>query len=1104
MKKIFEHPAPPETNTGPTYWRSLDEVANTPGFQEYLEREFPEGASTIEGVDRRHFIKIMAASFALAGVGMTGCRRPERNILPFAEQPEQLIPGKPVFYATSMPVRQHALPLLVETHGGRPTKVEGNPSYERGSGKSDLQAQASVLDLYDPDRATRHTSGENEIETADVFTLLNGLAEKYSGNGGAGLAFLAEQSSSPTRRALVEGLKSRFPQAIWAEYEPLDESGAERALSRLIGQSARPFYHPGEASRVLTLESDLINATNGCLYYAQSFARGRRLGNPGDEMNRLYSVESDLTVTGGMADHRLRLASTFLPSFIALLGAEVLDALGTGAEVSRTLRQASTALSESDASGEHNLAEWARECARDLVDHQGESLIVAGSHLPEEIQALVFGLNQALGNVGRTVEFLQVEEPIAGTIRDLAAAIGEDQVETLLVLGGNPVHNAPVDLDWANLQKRVGEVVRYGYYEDETSELAQHHIAATHYLEAWGDARTPEGMVVPVQPMIQPLFGGINLLEILAVFSNQEEDEAYNLVQQTVAGLTGGGEEAFRQFLHDGLLDGSEYPAVEAAFELGQFGEIAAGLDLSPTAPTAENVEVRFIRDGRIDDGRFVNNGWLQECPDPITKLTWDNAILISPRLAGELGVLGAPAPVQVARKNPNPIQQGREFAHVVTLTVDGRTIEGPIHVQAGLANYTVVLPVGYGRTRTGRIGQGAGFNASGLRTTENFFAATGAQIEATGKTVKLANAQEHWSMEGRAIIREANLEDYRDDPHFAAHMGMESHAPPNLGQAEGMPLREEVEETPRGMSAYEHPERKGPNHWGMVIDLNTCTGCSACVVACQSENNIPIVGKEQVLRGREMHWMRLDRYFATGDPNNRAVAEDPQMVTQPMLCQHCDNAPCEVVCPVNATLQDDEGLNVMVYNRCVGTRYCANNCPYKVRRFNFFDWNRRPLDKFYQGPLAPKGMEETLKMQKNPDVTVRMRGVMEKCSFCTQRITDAKISQKVKAGASDDVLVPDGAFQVACQQACPTESITFGNIMDPESQVTKLKQSDRNYSVLGYLNTRPRLTYLARVRNPNPAMPDYEKLPLTTVEYKQQNYPEGFHSTEHNDGGQH
>lgn len=1085
MKHIFKHPEPTEQElAGPQYWRSLDEVAETPDFQEFLEREFPDGASVLEGVDRRHFIKIMAASFALAGVGLAGCRRPEKHIIPYGQQPEQIVSGNALYYATSMPRRRHSLPLLAETHTGRPTKLEGNPSFDLTNGKTDLQGQAAILDLYDPDRAVWSKSGETVLMRDDVFALVEKIAAKFKDNGGAGLAFLADQSGSPTRHALVAEIQKLFPKAIWAEYEPLDDSGADRAASRLVGERVRPVYHLGSATRILTLDSDLVNP-NASVYYGQSFARGRNVDGDPEKMNRLYTVESGLSTTGGMADHRLRVASSLIPALAAQLAVEILQATGNGGGVAQGLQTASSGLEEKQVA-------WIRECARDLVEHKGSSLIVAGPHQPEAVQALVFALNQALGNVGKTVEFLAVDEPEAASIQQLAEAIGKNSVQTLFILDGNPVYNAPGDLGWESLQQKVGEVVRYGYYVDETSQHADHHIAATHFLETWGDGRAIDGRITVVQPMIEPLFDGINLNEILATLAGLEERDGYALLQQTIAKVTGGGEKEFRKFLHDGFLEEGKLKTVSGSFDAGRVQEIAKDIQAGPTDFSEKNLEVLFVRDNRIDDGRFGNNGWLQECPDPITKITWDNYIQVSPRLGDELGIVPGEALVQVANRDHNKIDRGKEVGRHGKLTINGRTIEGAIHVQPGLANYTVILPLGYGRTHSGRIGNGHGFNPSSVRTSEGFFIATGATLEIIDETSKLANTQAHWSMEGRAIIREGNLETYKKEPAFAQKMGVESHAPANLGTSKDMPIRKEVKETPRGLSLYEHPDRNGVNQWGMVIDLNSCSGCSACVVACQAENNIPIVGKDQVLRGREMHWMRLDRYFATGKSGNSELADDPQVVYQPMLCQHCDNAPCEVVCPVNATVQDTEGLNVMVYNRCIGTRYCANNCPYKVRRFNFFDWNERPLDKLYLGPLAPKGMAETLKMQKNPDVTVRMRGVMEKCSFCIQRITEAKVAQKVKAGDSGDVMVRDGAVQTACQQACPSESITFGNMMDPESEVVKLKNNSRNYSVLGYLNTRPRLTYLAKVRNPNKRMPDYVDQPLTTMEYRAANYPAG------------
>jgi Fe-S-cluster-containing dehydrogenase component len=522
---------------------------------------------------------------------------------------------------------------------------------------------------------------------------------------------------------------------------------------------------------------------------------------------------------------------------------------------------------------------------------------------------------------------------------------------------------------------------------------------------------------------------------------------------------------------------------------------------------------VRFVTDHKMDDGRFANNGWLQECPDPMTKIAWDNAILVSPRLAKELGIVPAGSLLQVARKEEAEFTQGKENAHVFELTVNGRTLRGPVHIQPGLSNYTVVVALGYGRTHTGHIGTGAGFSAYAVRTSDSLGFATGAKLTNTGERAKLANTQEHWSMEGRDIVREANFEGeegYRENPGYVNSIGMESHTPPVLGADKGKPLAFVASTTPRGNSLYETPNLDGIHQWGMSIDLNTCIGCNACIIACQAENNIPIVGRDQVLRGREMQWIRLDRYYsdgmadaeAFGAEGNKALPGDsddpavsPQVSLQPMTCQHCELAPCETVCPVNATVHDDEGLNVMAYNRCIGTRYCANNCPYKVRRFNFFDFNKRATDALYMGPLGHQSeMPELVKLVKNPDVTVRMRGVMEKCTYCVQRIQQAKIAQKRLAGASGNVEIPDGTIKTACQQVCPVDSIVFGNIKDEASAVSKLKAQDRDYAVLGYLNIRPRTTYLGKLRNPNPAMPDYAALPLSRVEYNRKNGHGGGH----------
>ncbi len=1083
MKRKFDHSAPAQRElAGPKYWRSLDELADTPGFREQLAREFPEGASSMEGVDRRQFMKIMAASFALGGLGLAGCRRPESNILPYGKSVEYIVPGLPLYYATAMPLRKTAIPLLAETHQGRPTKLEGNPSYAPHGGASSMLAQASVLDLYDPERATEHTKGGNALTTAQVNDLLDSIRKTYAASKGEGLAFLADESASPTRARLVAKLKKDFPRAIWAEYEPVQDEPPVAAAQASFGKNVKPLYRFAKAKRIVSLDADFLHAEAGSLYYARDFAKGRRVVTKDDPMNRLYVVESSFTLTGSMADHRLRIASSHVLAFTAALANAVLE--------TKTFAPLAQGLDVNP--------KWIEECAKDLAENPGESLVVAGAHQPAAVHVLVNAINAKLGNLGKTVDFVEVEPSGASTISALTTAIKAGSVKTLIVLNGNPAYNAPADLDFGPAMKSVPEVIRYSYYADETAALAGTHLVATHYLESWSDARTVDGTIVPVQPMILPLFNGLMEVELLARLAGEEKPEAYEQVYATV----GRDKKAFEKFLHDGVLEGSAYKTVSVAYD----PQNAAGIlkdAKAPAAVTEDSVEVRFATDHKMDDGRFANNGWLQECPDPITKISWDNAILISPRLAKKLGIVPAGSKLQVARKENAEYVMGKENAHVGEVTINGRTVRGPLHIQPGLANYTVLLPLGYGRTRTGHVGSGSGFSAYGARTTAAMNFATGAKIAVVGEErMLLANTQEHWSMEGRDIVREANLEGeegYRNKSLFVKEATIDSHAPANLGKDENLSPAEKATLIPRGNSLYKTPQFDGLHQWGMSIDLNTCIGCNACVIACQAENNIPIVGREQVKRGREMHWIRLDRYYtdgridaeAFGAEGNRELPEDPQAIVQPMTCQHCELAPCETVCPVNATVHDDEGLNIMAYNRCIGTRYCANNCPYKVRRFNFFDFNKRSLDELYMGPLGKQSeMPELLKMVKNPDVSVRMRGVMEKCTYCVQRIQQGKIAQKRKAGASGDVLVPDGSIKTACQQVCPVDAIVFGNILDKDSGVAKAKAQDRDYAVLGYLNIRPRTTYLGKIRNPNPHMPDYQQLPLSRIEYNKKNHP--------------
>jgi molybdopterin-containing oxidoreductase family iron-sulfur binding subunit len=1100
MKRKFDHPAPSERAlSGPQYWRSLDELAATPGFKAQLAKEFPEGASSLNEVDRRQFVKLMAASFALGGLGLAGCRRPEKNILPFGKSVEGIIPGLPQYYATAMPLRKSAMPLLAETHQGRPTKLEGNPTYTPHGGATSLIAQASVLDLYDPDRATAHLQGANKLEAAAVNDLLAAIGKTSAAAQGAGLAFLAEQSASPTRARLLARLRTQFPRAIWAEYEPVSDEPPAIAAQTVFGTSVKPLYQFAHAERILSLDADFLSAEAGSLYYAREFASGRRVKKATDSMNRLYVVESALTLTGSMADHRLRLASSHMLAFAAALAEQI-----TGDATFGRLAQ-----------GLDVKPEWIAECATDLKNHKGTSVVLAGAHQPAAVHAIAYAINAALGNIGRTVDFVDVSAPAAASIGDVATAIKAGSIKTLVILGGNPAYNAPVDLDWAALQKSVSNVVRFGYYVDETSALAATHVAAAHYLESWGDARTVDGTIVPVQPMILPLFGGLTEIEVLARILGEAKNDGYSLVFDTVTAIAGGdAAKAFQRFLHDGQLANSAYPKASVNFSNAGLARLTNQV-AAPVTLSKANLEVRFVTDHKMDDGRFANNGWLQECPDPITKISWDNAILVSPKLGKELGIDPKGSLIQVARKEEAEFDAGAESAHVFTLTVGGRSVKGPVHIQPGLSNYSVVVALGYGRDKTGHVGTGAGFNAYKIRTTNAAEFATGATLVPTGDRQRLANVQEHWSMEGRDLVREANFSEYQETPNFVAAIGLEAHSPSILGEeGEKMTPAQRASLLPRGGSLYKTPDFNGKHQWGMSIDLNTCIGCNACVVACQAENNIPIVGREQVMRGREMHWIRLDRYYSSGTldagafggEGNKELPEDPQVSLQPIACAQCETAPCETVCPVNATVHDEEGLNTMAYNRCIGTRYCANNCPYKVRRFNFFDWNQRSLDSLYMGPLGPQGMPELVQMVKNPEVSVRMRGVMEKCTYCVQRIQNAKIQHKVKtaqAGNPSDVIVPDGTIKTACQQVCPVSAIEFGNILDEKSLVSQAKAREQDYALLGYLNIRPRTTYLGKLRNPNPKMPDYQTLPLSRIEANKKNHP-AAHGESHGGAGEH
>ncbi|MDB6108411.1 MAG: hydrogenase [Pedosphaera sp.] len=1106
-------PSCPVPDTGPKYWRSLDQLAETPEFRQWAEREFPAGASELtDPVTRRTFVKIMSASFLLAGFGLSGCRRPVENIYPFSKMPEGYVHGVPKFFATSMPMRGSAVPLLAKSHEGRPTKLEGNPHHPDSNGSTDRYTQASILDLYDPDRAVRFAQANNTVSAEAALAHLGELSQQAQANGGEGLSFLVEQSSSPSRARLQKALGEKLPKAKWFVYEPVDFDIQRQAAALAFGKSVSPYVKLDEAKVIVALDCDFIGSEENAFINIRRFAKSRKLESSTDSMSRLYAVEGLMTLTGANADHRLRIPTSAVIQVAALLAKEILQQSGNvdsglATAVSNLVNdKALKAIAEQNKPGDQELLKrwtpdwihnWAVVCAKDLLANRGRSVVLAGYRQPLAVHLIANALNVALGNIGHTVVFHDAPAPKTGSIVELAQALNADQVGTLVILGGNPVYNAPAELAWEKAQTKARNVVRLGYYEDESFPANGWSLPLAHYLESWGDARTSDGTIVSVQPLIEPLFAGLTEIEVIARIAGFEKTSAYDIVRETFRDLNGGGEEAWKQFLHDGFLPNTAAKPVEVRLNAAGVTQALSAVD-PVIVPDLKKLEVVFHRDYKMDDGRFNNNGWMQELPDPVSKITWENVVLLSVKTAKDLGL------------NINNRENNRLMVPWVKVELDGRSVEGPAWIQPGQADNVVGLALGYGRKKTGRVGVNSGFDAYQLRTSKTSHCGAGATLTETGKKHLLSTTQDHWGMEGRPIIREGTLKEFQEHPNFATEMSMEK--PPVFDSLYKNPLDKFKEEG----------KAKANHQWGMSIDLNSCVGCSSCMIACQSENNVPIVGKYQVANNREMHWLRIDRYY-TG------AVENPQMVTQPMLCQHCESAPCENVCPVNATSHDQEGLNVMTYNRCVGTRYCSNNCPYKVRRFNFFDYNRRPLAQLegpvYTTPLLhstegewdmlrwwrdpdrgtkPTDEWELLKLVKNPDVTVRMRGVMEKCTFCLQRIEGAKIAQKVKAGASADVIVPDGTIKTACQQACPAEAIEFGNIADPTSKVSKLKASQRNYSVLEFLNTKPRTTYLARVRNPNPEMPDAYLMPSSTEEFEKKNKDgnpydlEGGHLPEH------
>jgi MoCo/4Fe-4S cofactor protein with predicted Tat translocation signal len=1081
---------------GKQYWRSLEELAETDEFNELLHREFPENAAEWnDPAGRRRFLKLMGASLALAG--LTACtRQPTETIAPYARQPEGMVLGKPLFFATAMPLGGGATGLLVESHEGRPTKVEPNPQHPASLSGTDVFSQASVLSLYDPDRSQTLTYlGEISTWSAFLGALGSSLAVQRTPEvQGAGIRILTESIISPTLAYQIRTLLADFPRAKWHQYDAAGNDFAREGGRMAFGQYVNAIYHFDKARVILSLDSDFLSCGPASLRYARDYSSTRRLEEGKADMSRLYVVESTMTNTGAAADHRMPLR----PSEVEGVARAIAAGLGVQA-------------GSPAAAIEGKRAAWVSAVVKDLAASRGAGIVIAGEYQPPAVHALAHAMNQALGNVGNTVTFTDPVEanPVDGiaSMRELVQDMSAGVVDTLLILGVNPVYSAPADLNFAaTMVAKVRLRIHLGLYKDETSELCQWNIPEAHYLESWSDTRAFDGTASIIQPLIAPLYNGKTAHEVLAAFSAQPERRSYDIVREywmrrhaaggqeppvrptTAAAMRAGAtaatqspnagpargaagqtnaaagatvgqsrpaatqaaagtsitptpafEQFWRRALHDGVVANTAAPARTVAATAN-----LASVATAPRPSGDSGFEISFRPDPTIYDGRFANNAWLQELPKPVTSLVWDNAAIVSPRTAAKLGVGKrvdgiAAGGDPIATNNIGRIG-GEVDADVVELQYQGRAQRFPIWIQPGQPDDCVTVHLGHGRQTAGRVGSGTGFNAYALRTSDAPWSAAGLQISKVGDTYPLVAVQLHHLIDQpelgvRDLVRSGTLEEYRRNPNLA-------HEKENTPRAEPADELHNQE-----ASLYPEYDYSGGYAWGMAIDINSCVGCNACVVACQAENNIPVVGKEQVARRRAMHWLRVDSYYK-GDVSN------PEAYFQPVPCQHCEKAPCEVVCPVAATVHSADGLNDMVYNRCVGTRYCSNNCPYKVRRFNFL---------LYQDFYT-----ESLKMLRNPDVSVRSRGVMEKCTYCVQRIRRGQIESE-----KENRRVRDGEVVTACASACPTDAIVFGDINDRESRVYKLKQEERNYALLADLNTQPRTSYLGAVKNINPELGD-------------------------------
>ena len=967
-----------------------------------LHREFPRQASVWpEGASRRDFLKLMSASMALAG--LSACvKQPLEPIVPYVRQPHQLVLGKPLFFASTMPFAGYGLPVLVESHEGRPTKVEGNPEHPASLGGTDVFMQASILDMYDPDRS-QNVNYEGEIRSWDAYVeAIRGPLNSQRALQGSGLRILTRTVTSPTFASQMNSVMQAFPQAKWIQYDPVGRDNARAGAQMAFGQYVETRYQLDKADVILALDGDFLSSGYpGFLLYARQFA-SRRNPDLKEKMSRFYSVQSTPTNTSGKADNSLPVRASEVEQIARAIAAGIgMGAMSGGQAAAGPQKQ------------------FVDTVVNDLKAHHGAVVVIPGDNQPPSVHALAHAMNQALGAVGTTVVYT---DPIEAKPMDQLAALKElvndmnaGHVDLLMIVGSNPVYDAPQDLHFADAMNKVPLRVQHSLFNDETSQGCHWHINATHYLEQWGDARAIDGTVSLMQPLIAPLYDGRSEYEFINLLIGTPADTGFEIVQRYWQGHMGSAnfEEDWRKALYNGFIPNSAATAKNVTAKT----EAAGG---SPIALPGDGIEVIFRRDPMVYDGTFANNAWLQETPKPPTQVCWDNAVLMSVATAEKLKL---------------------ETQDVIEIEVQGSKLKGGIWRTPGHPDNCVTVFLGYGRTKAGRVGNGVGFNAYELRFSDGMYMA-GGKVRKTGEQYLFANPQGFQyidysdlpagteSLKSRHIVRAATLEDFINNPNFAHEDEIEKPIPPELTLYPN----------------YKYTEAR----WGMAIDMNSCVGCKTCVVACQAENNIPVVGKEQVKRGRIMHWLRVDSYYEGG-------TENPKTFFQPVPCMQCENAPCEVVCPVGATVHSTEGLNDMVYNRCVGTRYCSNNCPYKVRRFNFLLWQDWDTEQY--------------KLMRNPEVSVRSRGVMEKCTYCIQRISHGRY-----AAEKENRPIRDGEVITACQQACPADAIVFGDLSDPNSRVSKLKAHQLNYSLLEDLNTRPRTTYLAVVRNPNPELEQSER----------------------------